>query len=242
MHMHLPLCYTYSSMSKMKHIGVVMFGGTGQRFGSDEPKQFLPCGDHPLMAETLCNIASMSCLDEIYVVTHPDYIDETNAIIDEFVPSKIFGVIPGGDSRHESVENALGYFEEKGEDLDAIIAIFDGDRPGIDESIVSENMMYAEAEGAAVTAIKATDSVFLSYDHSTVHEYLNRDEVYLAQTPQTFRLDIILEAYRNCENPTTDDASLVAALGYKVSIVEGSLANNKITYPEDLARYLSSRR
>ena len=229
-------------MSKMKHIGVVMFGGTGQRFGSNEPKQFLPCGDHPLMAETLCNIASMSCIDEIYVVTHPDYIDETNAIIDEFVPGRIFGVIPGGETRHESAENALGYFEEKGEDVNAIIAIFDGDRPGIDESIVQENMMYAESEGAAVTAIRSTDSVFLSYDGETVQEYLDRRNVFLAQTPQTFRLGIILEAYKQCENPTTDDASLVEALGYRVNVVEGSIANNKITYPEDLARYLSSRR
>lgn len=229
-------------MERAKHIGIILFGGTGQRFASPEPKQFLPCGDHPLMAETLLNISSMSCFDDLYIVTLEDYIDQTNELIDTYVPQRIKAVIPGGETRHESVKNALDYLEAIEEDPDSIIAIFDGDRPGVSTQIVEENFLLAEKSGAAVTAIKATDSVFLSEDGIVADSYLDRNNVYLAQTPQTFAFHIILEAYRNYEASTTDDASLVRMLGYPVEIVLGNHDNDKITYPEDLVKYLSIRR
>ena len=230
-------------MKTSKFIALVMFGGTGERFGGDEPKQFHDCGGQPLMAETLSNIADMPCIDEIYVITHPDYLDETASIIDEYLPScnRIYGVIPGGETRHESVENALGYLEAKGEDPNTIVAIFDGDRPGIEEEIVENNLFQAQAVGACVTALPSTDSVFSSQDGEIVDAYLDRKTIFLAQTPQTFRLDIILRAYAECQNPTTDDASLVSALGERVAIVTGSRNNDKITYPEDLRSYLARK-
>ena len=229
-------------MDKAKRIGIVLFGGTGQRFASPEPKQFLPCGDHPLMAETLLNLTAMPCFDELYIVTLEDYIDETNELIDTYVPQRIKAVIPGGTTRHESVYNALEYLEAIEEDPNALIAIFDGDRPGIHEQIVEENFLVAEKTGAAVTAIKATDSIFMSSDGIVVDNYVDRNTVYLAQTPQTFAFHIILEAYRSYEESTTDDASLVRNLGYPVEIVLGNHDNDKITYPEDLVKYLSIRR
>ena len=229
-------------MEKAKRIGIILFGGSGQRFGSPEPKQFLPCGDHPLMAETLLNITSMSCFDDLYIVTLEDYIDETNELIDTYVPQTIKAVIHGGESRHQSVYNALEYLEAIEEDPDALIAIFDGDRPGVSAEIVEENFLLAEKSGAAVTAIKATDSVFMSNDGIVADSYLDRNQVYLAQTPQTFAFHIILEAYRSYDEATTDDASLVRSLGYPVEIVLGNHDNDKITYPEDLVKYLSTRR
>ena len=193
------------------------------------------------MAETLLNIISYDLIDEIYVVAHPDYIDQTNEVIDLHVPYQISGVIPGGETRHESVANALGYFEEKEEDGNALIAIFDGDRPGVSMRIIEENFREAEIYGAAVTAMRSTDSVFLSSNAEMVDEYLDRNTVYLAQTPQTFRLSLILKAYQ-LDAIGTDDASLVASLGERVQIVEGEALNVKITYPEDLESYLSRRR
>lgn len=225
-------------MRNGKNIALVLFGGTGERFGAKIPKQFIDCDGKPLMAETLCNIADMSCIDEIYVVTHPDFMDETADVIDSYISKPIFGIIPGGENRHESVKNALEYFEEKGEDPSSIIAIFDGDRPGIEEQIVEENYFQAREVGACVTALPSTDSVFMSYDQVFVENYLDRKQIYLAQTPQTFRLDIILKAYQCCQNATTDDASLVAEMGEKVAIVAGNRKNDKITYPEDLDIYL----
>ena len=190
------------------------------------------------MAETLINISSMECVDEIYVVTHPDYMEETENIAFNSDTHKIYGVLPGGDTRHESVENALGYLEEKGEDLSSLIAIFDGDRPGIEEEIVEENYLQAERVGAAVTALPAVDSVFSSDDGDYVKNYLDRKTIFLAQTPQTFRFDIILNAYKESGLTSTDDASLVAQMGQKIVIVEGNRKNDKITYPGDMDVYL----
>lgn len=229
-------------MNRSKRIALVLFGGSGERFQSDLPKQFVDCGGQPMMAATLNAIAAMPFVSEIYVVSHPDYIDLTNQVIDHYVNATVYGVIPGGNSRHESVENALGYFEEKGESDDTLIAIFDGDRPGITPEIAEECYNKAEIYGAAVTAVPATDSVFESFDESSVHAYLDRKCIFLAQTPQTFQLRTILDAYANCQNPSTDDASLVVAMGKKVEIVLGSHENDKITFPEDLVRFLALRR
>lgn len=228
-------------MKTDKYIALVMFAGTGERFGGDLPKQFHDCGGIPLMAETLSNIASMRCVDEIYVVSHPDYLDQTAEIADTYVPGRVFGIIPGGDSRHESVQNALEYLSEKGEDLASIVGIFDGDRPGIEEEIVEENLFLSKRFGSCVTAIPATDSVFMSMDGEMADDYLDRKTVFLAQTPQSFRLGIILRAYEYCTNPTTDDASLVRAMGERVAIAKGNHNNDKITFREDLSLYLAKK-
>ena len=193
------------------------------------------------MAATLLSIVSSSCFDEIIVSTHPDYLEQTKQVLNTYFPNDDFVIAMGGATRHDSVENALDLLRNRDIDEQSLIAIFDGDRPGVSKQLILSSLEKAEECGASVVAKPATDSIFLSKDGQQVDRYLDRKEVFQAQTPQTFRLGLLMKAYQEGEEGT-DDASLVARIWPNIAIVEGNSDNDKITYPGDLERFEATRR
>ncbi len=223
-----------------KHICVALFGGTGERFGAPYPKQFVPLDGDPMLIVTLRGLSKCVDIDEIYVVAEPSSRNDVYNLILANQVKKVKAIMRGGATRQESARIALEFLKKAGTPADAIVMIADGDRPCIDPEIVHRCFLAAEHTGASVAAIPMTDSVLVSRDGKTVSDYLNREEVFAVQTPQTFLFSLIYKAHMKYRKvAVTDDASLVKMLGKEIAIVIGSKDNVKITVPEDVATYLS---
>lgn len=216
------------------NIAIILAGGTGSRMSLDMPKQFAVVIDKPIMAYTLEVFNNSPLVDLIYLVSHKEYIEQSQRIINQFGLNKVKGIIEGGNTRQESVYNALTKIPAKDDD---IILIHDCARPLVDQAIIEENVGACQQHDAVETAVKATDTT-IEVNNEAFESSLNRDKLYQVQTPQTFTYKLIKEAHESArqnhlEN-TTDDAQLVAKLGHKVFIVNGKKTNIKITNDEDL--------
>ena len=211
------------------HIAVVLGGGKGLRYGSSVPKQYKVLAGKPLIAHALMTINSSPEVDMVFVVANQGDEERMRELVIRYGISKCRAIICGGASRQESVRNALEYINANdGNDYD-IVLIQDGDRPNIDERMIKENFEAATKYGAAVTAFPSTDSIFVSNNGETVSKYIDRRKVYAVQTPQTFKLSLILSAHREFKDTiATDDASLVRRKRHKVVIVQGDSENYKI--------------
>ena len=225
--------------TKGKHIAIILFGGTGARFGAPIPKQLVGLGGEPMLIVTLNRFVSSPSVEEIVVVAESSTIPVTQGLISVHGFGKIKAVIPGGKTRQESARLGLEYLHQAGTADHDLVMIADGDRPNVSDTIIRLSYEKAEEVGAAVVAIKVTDSVFVE-NGKVASSYLDREHVYLAQTPQTFRFKTIYRAHRKLARKIfTDDASLVVKLHKQVAIVPGSPLNLKITTPKDIDAYLA---
>lgn len=192
------------------------------------PKQFMLLKGKPVLMHTIEAFAHSDYSPSIILVlpsAFHEYWDNCCKENDFQIPHR---VVPGGATRFESVKNGLDEIKEE-----AVIAIHDAVRPVIANEIISRSFQIAEEKGNAVVAIKSRDSVRKSVGEKS--EALDRENIYLVQTPQTFRSEIIKKAYEQAFSPEfTDDATVVEKLGLNINLTEGSPKNIKITFPEDL--------
>jgi 2-C-methyl-D-erythritol 4-phosphate cytidylyltransferase len=137
---------------------------------------------------------------------------------------------PGGARRQDSVREGLKQIK----DCDWVM-IHDGARPFLTLDLIENGFKVARQAGAAVAAVPVKDTIKLADSKKLIKETLPRDRLWAAQTPQTFRFDIITNAYENLTAEVTDDAAAVERLGYKVQLYRGDYRNIKVTTPEDLA-------
>ena len=217
--------------NKTPHIALVLFGGSGLRFGSTLPKQFVTLIDKPLIEETLSALEECPSVDEVHLVSRKEDIGKTKEIAASY--PKVKGVYEGGKTRQDSAR--LGLLALQGKvDEGSLVAIMDGDRPCIEDDLLKQNYELAGKVGAAVTVAPSSNSVLLSKDGETVTSYLNRDEVYLVATPQTFRYKEILKSHLEAKDGHTDDASLFQG---PVALLKWDKQNVKITTKEDVEAF-----
>lgn len=149
--------------------------------------------------------------------------------------SKAVHVVEGGVYRQDSVWKGIEKLREHRID---IVLIHDAVRPFIRPELIHSVALAACEYGAAICAVRAKDTLKVSNANAFVETTMNRDQAWLAQTPQAFQFDLFCKAYADAASHNfigTDDAMLVERIGGKVKIVEGSYENIKITTPEDLA-------
>ena len=234
-----------------KVIAIVTAGGKGLRMGTDIPKQFLLIGGKTILERSIESFWVPGLIEQIIVTYPKGYDEETEAAVSEAVAAGFCGVaaasgvaaeasgipgtaipidlVEGGSSRQESVYNALKSISP---DPNDIILVHDGARPFCPREVIERVVQAAEDSGAAICGVPSTDTIRHIEDGT-----LDRDKLVRVQTPQGFRASIITEAYRSAmeSGPLgTDDAGLVEKLGCKVSVVQGSEANIKITGKGDL--------
>jgi 2-C-methyl-D-erythritol 4-phosphate cytidylyltransferase len=221
----------------MKYYAIIVGGGSGKRMQNAVAKQFLLLQHKPVLMHSITTFHQSPFKPQIVVVLHPDfhqYWEELCFKYDFNIPHLL---INGGDERFHSVRNGL--MAIKG---DGIVAIHDGVRPLVSPKLIANAYEAAEEKGNAVAALKPTDSIRrLKGDVSKV---INRDELLLIQTPQTFEISQLRTAYQqHYKSKFTDDASVVEKAGYKINLIEGERNNIKITFPEDLelAHFLSKQ-
>lgn len=220
-----------SSISDSHNYVIIVAGGSGTRMRSAVPKQFLLLSGKPVMMHTMEAFYHSTSKPAIIIVLHADYHTYWRELCVKHNFNLPHELISGGDSRFHSVKNGLNLIPDL---PDTIIAIQDAVRPLTSITIIDNAFDVAEKKGNAVTAVKSRDSVRQVSDNNCSN--LNRDEIYLVQTPQVFRSDILKKAYlQPYQIKFTDDATVVEELGEKINLVEGSYTNIKITFQEDVA-------
>lgn len=216
-----------------KNIVIIPCSGKGKRMGSNIPKQFLELKGKPIIYHTINKFEKCNKIDEIIIVVSKDYEEYFNKeILEKNSFKKISNIVLGGEERLNSVYNGLCSVKNK----DSIILIHDGVRPFIKiehiEKIIEETIIHK----ACVLGVKAKDTVKVC-EESIIKYTPNRENIWLAQTPQAFEYALIKDAYEKAIKDNffgTDDASILEYFGYNVKMVLGDYENIKITTPEDI--------
>jgi 2-C-methyl-D-erythritol 4-phosphate cytidylyltransferase len=215
---------------KLKTYAVIVAGGSGTRMQSALPKQFLAVNGKPVLMHTLETFYSSSTHPKIILVLNSAYHDVWKELCAKYNFNLDYTLIAGGETRFHSVKNAIDLIKDK----DVLIAVHDAVRPMVTADIIDRAYRSAFIYGSAITAVKSRDSVRQATETSSCS--LNRDEIYLVQTPQTFQSELLRKAYgQPYSNLFTDDASVVEQNGTAVTLIEGSYSNIKITFAEDIA-------
>ncbi len=213
----------------MKYYAIIVGGGSGKRMQNSIPKQFLLLNNRPVLMHTTSVFAQSTYHPEIIIVLHPDlhqYWRELCITYNFEIPHLL---IDGGDQRFHSVRNGLMSIKD-----DGLVAIHDAVRPLVSSVLIDKVYREALRKGNAIPCFKPSDSVrrIISDTESAI---VNREELVLMQTPQTFRINQLRGAYEQpYQEKFTDDASVVEKAGYSINLIEGERNNLKITYPEDL--------
>lgn len=212
----------------MKYYAIIVGGGSGSRMQSDIPKQFMLIKGRPVLMHTIEAFYNSELKPQIIVVLNVDYHPLWEQLCGQYhfhIPHKL---VKGGQQRFHSVKNGL-----KSITGHAVIAIHDAVRPMVSNDLISRSYHKAEKSGNAVAAIKCRDSVRQKSGNTSIP--LNREDIYLVQTPQTFQYSILNKAYKQeYRNEFTDDASVVERSGVSINLIEGENKNLKITFPEDI--------
>jgi 2-C-methyl-D-erythritol 4-phosphate cytidylyltransferase len=212
----------------MKTTAIIVAAGSGSRFNSDTPKQFLEINGKAVIEHTIRRFVDAPSINEIVVVLGADRVES----FDRSRFAKITTIVAGGDTRAESVANGIAAVSEDTN----LIAVHDGARPLVSIDEIEQTINAAKKTGAACLVAPVTDTIKSIRDNEIVAT-LDRAKLRRALTPQVFRRDLLLKAFEcvSLDDSITDECYLVEKLGHPVTIVEGSPRNIKITHREDLA-------
>ncbi len=217
----------------MKTDAIIVSAGKGHRFMEGKKKQFYLLAGKPILVHTLNQFQTCSLIRSILLVVSEEDMDYClKEVIEKYKIRKVSQIIPGGKRRQESVKNGV---EALPKDVE-IVAIHDGVRPFVTKTMIEDSIYSAARFGAVVLAMPAKETIKMANADGTVLKTLDRESLWQSQTPQTFQVHVIKEAYHRATEDGfvgTDDASLVERIGGKVHILPGSYANIKITTTED---------
>ncbi len=201
--------------------------------GAAVSKQFLRLQGKPIVIHTLERFQKCSAVSEIIIAVHASSYQHVESLIGEFHLSKATKIVEGGKRRQDSVSKALSRVHPQAE----IVIVHDAVRPFIQQKVILDSIDKAIAYSAAVVAVRVKDTIKVGTDKGRFERTLDRSVLWSAQTPQTFRKKVLIDAYEKAGREmidATDDASLVELLDIRPAIVEGSFENIKITTPDDL--------
>lgn len=216
-------------------VAVVPAAGRGLRMGGAVPKQFLTLAGLPILIHSLRVLEQATAVNEI-ILTVPaaDRAYCLNEIVARYGFHKITKVVPGGEQRQDSVRHGLAELDQNAD----VVLIHDAVRPFLTTDMVARVVEAAAEHGAAIVAMPMRDTVKRVGADGFIESTVDRNHLWLAQTPQAFQRSLLQMAHRKAQLEkyhATDDAQLMEWLGHRVAIVEGSGENIKITRPEDLA-------
>lgn len=218
----------------IKVTAIVAAAGKGKRMGESYNKQFIELNGKPIVVHTLEQLERCNQIQNIVLVVGEHEVKFCeDEIVKKFNLEKVSHVIAGGLERSDSVVNGLKKLDQ---DCD-IVLVQDGARPFISQEIINNSIEAALLEGAAVVGVPVKDTIKQVNDRMEVVYTPERSRLWVIQTPQAFKKEILVKAYSQLSAAgfqATDDASLVEKLGIKVKVVMGSYDNIKITTPEDL--------
>ena len=215
-------------MSDIKKYAVVVAGGRGLRMGSAVPKQFLPLLGKPLLCYAIQAFAATIRGIHIILVLPPDQLNSAKTVLKSYLGAIDVTTVAGGETRYQSVQNGLKKVND-----DGVVFIHDGVRPLLSQDLIQRCYQQAIEKGSAIPVTPVMDSIRII--ENGISKPINREQLRIIQTPQTFLTNIILPAFRQEYNPSfTDEANVVEAYGTRVPLIDGALDNIKVTTPEDM--------
>jgi 2-C-methyl-D-erythritol 4-phosphate cytidylyltransferase/2-C-methyl-D-erythritol 2,4-cyclodiphosphate synthase len=217
------------STALSRHVSaIIAAGGRGLRFGAGQPKQLALLAGRTILQHSVDAFIDSGTITDLVValppdlaVAPPDYLRSRN---------KPIAIVEGGARRQDSVRNA--FYRLAGQT--DIVVIHDAARPLVTDDVIRRTVAAAAVSGAAIAALRASDTVKRGDAAGRIVETLPRDEIYLAQTPQAFQVDVLREAL-TMTGDATDEAALAERAGHHVQLVDGDPRNLKITTADDLA-------
>lgn len=214
---------------------IIVAAGKGIRMNHSVRKQYLLIADRPVLGHTLMVFDACELVDEVFVVISKE---DSDFCQDTLIPplnlKKKINLVSGGTERQDSVYNGLLALSPK---TDTVV-VHDGVRPFVGPEELTACITGAEETGACILGIPAGDTLKHVGKTGRIEKTLARDNIWLAQTPQVFKYELILRAHETARRDGfrgTDDALLLERLGIDVKIIPGSKTNIKITTPQDLA-------
>ena len=216
----------------MSNYAIILGGGSGRRMKSDLNKVFLPLRGIPAIVRAIAPFTGF-CAGAV-VVAAADEVEDMQAILAKYGMGRfVKAVVPGGSERQYSVYNGLKALPEDAE----YVLIHDGARALVTEQVIRRALESVEQHGSGVAAIPVVDTIKRATADGLVQETPDRASLYAIQTPQSFRMDVIMAAHAKAKEDGflgTDDASLLEHAGIPVYLSEGDRENLKLTTPTDL--------
>ncbi|HET7776892.1 MAG TPA: 2-C-methyl-D-erythritol 4-phosphate cytidylyltransferase [Azospira sp.] len=217
----------------VRHYAIVPAAGSGSRFGSDTPKQYLPLAGHPLIYHTLAALCRHGAIDRVWVVLSP--ADTWWQRYDwSGLGAKLETVFHGGATRAESVVSGLRAAEMAAAEEDWVL-VHDAARPCLSDAMIDALVAELATDPVGgILAVPVADTLKRADGEQRAAATVVREGLWQAQTPQMFRYGLLSQALeRHAE--VTDEAGAIEALGLKPRLVKGDASNLKVTYPADLA-------
>lgn len=218
------------SDNNSKRYAIIVAGGSGKRFGSELPKQFLPLSGKAVLMHTIEKFQEAGA--SIVVVLPVEHQEMWLSMCKESNFAVTHTIADGGKTRFESVKNGIAAIE--GLNDNDLVAVHDGVRPLVSVELINRCFATAQEKGSAIPVVNPNDSIRQVMEDGNSRQLL-RSSLRAVQTPQTFSAKLLKGAYDVEESPLfTDDASVVESAGHQVTLVEGEVTNIKITTPIDM--------
>ena len=219
----------------MKSYAIILASGTGSRIGLNIPKQFYKLKNKTILEYSIEIFEKHPNIDNIIVVSNPDFIDLTKEIVQKNNYKKVKRILPGGSTRQKSSYIGVNSIA----DNNAKVLIHDAVRPFVSRQIIDNCMSALDKYNAVNVAIETSDTILEIDENNFIKSIPNRKNLMRCQTPQCFNLTTIKQAHKLANNDpnytATDDCGLILKYNLdKVYIVKGDEKNIKITYPSDL--------
>ena len=215
----------------MKTAAIILAAGRGSRMKSSLPKQYMELAGRPVLCHSVSAFAQ-SGVDEIVLVCTPGEEGHVRELCaNDGCLSYIKSIVPGGSERVDSVECGLNATAAE------YVLVHDGARPLISSVVIKRCIAAVESHEAVCVGVPSKDTVKYTDDDRSVVDTPDRSRVWIAQTPQAFKRELLVSAYKNYDHtyiPTDDTGLVEKETGYSIYMVEGEYTNIKITTPEDL--------
>jgi 2-C-methyl-D-erythritol 4-phosphate cytidylyltransferase len=212
----------------MKKIAIIVAGGSGTRMGCKTPKQFIEINNKPVIIYSFEAFYHYDKSVQFILALHNDYFSLWEKIIKKYPVFKDIEIVTGGKTRFHSVQNAVRIIREE-----ALIAVHDAVRPIVSVDTIARCYETAGIKGCAVPCMEVSESLRELIPAGS--RPVDRNKIVTIQTPQVFRSDILIKAYRQRYSAKyTDDSTVVENAGYKITLTGGNRHNIKITTKEDL--------
>ena len=219
----------------MKTIAIILASGVGARLGLEIPKQFFEIRKKTVLEYSILAFHKQNNVDEIVIVSHPDYISKVEEIVKKGSFNKVSKIIAGGETRQKSASNGINAIKES----EAKVLIHDAVRPFVTKRIIDDCINTLDYYKAVNVAIESSDTIIEVDEENCIKSIPQRKFLKRVQTPQGFHLNIIKKAHELASHEEnlsfTDDCGLVKEFNLaQIKVIKGEEFNIKITYPSDI--------
>jgi 2-C-methyl-D-erythritol 4-phosphate cytidylyltransferase len=211
---------------------LIVAAGSGERFGGSEPKQFVPLHDRPMITWTIEPFEATGAVDRITLVVTPGDEERVATLVQGEGFKKVRAIVAGGQARQQSVRLGLEALDDSSER----VLVHDAARPCLSQALLERILGALSDNAAVVPAVDAVDTL-VRVDDGYLDTILDRVNISSVQTPQAFRTELLMRAHRWADArglASSDDGSLVLAMGERVRTIPGERTNIKITYEGDI--------